>query len=140
MKEGENVMDANAKYLTLALDVRAITDSLIDFVEESKELPKADELLDSFLNSLTELPGVSVKTLSDMGRFGNYESLKTINELFDAGKKKELTAKLHAVSDPSAKSRRSSALQAITILDALERTALYYYEHPGPVSKLALAS
>ena len=83
---------------------------------------------------------MSVKTLSDMGRFGNYESLKTINELFDAGKKKELTAKLHAVSDPSAKSRRSSALQAITILDALERTALYYYEHPGPVSKLALAS
>jgi hypothetical protein len=133
-------MDANTKYLTLALDVRAITDSLIDFVEEGKELQKPNKLLRSFMNSLTEQPGVSVKNLSDMGSFGSYESLKTINELFDSTKRKVLTEKLRAVSNPSSRSRQNSALEAITILDTLERTALYHYEHTGPESKLAIAS
>jgi hypothetical protein len=132
-------MEANTKYLTLALDVRAITDSLIDFVEEDKELPESNDLLRSFLSSLTERTGVSVKTLSEMGRFGNYESLRTINELFDTGKKNELMTKLKAVRSPSSESREASALAAIEILDALERTALYHYEHPGSESRLAFA-
>jgi len=132
-------MEANTRYLTLALDVRAITDSLIEFVEDAKELPASDDLLRSFLNSLTVRTGASVKTLSDMGRFGNYESLKTINELFDADRKKELMNKLQAVSNPSSESRESSALEAITILDALEGTALYHYEHPSPEGRLAFA-
>jgi hypothetical protein len=139
-KRRATVMEANTKYLTLALDVRTITDSLIEFVEEEKELPVSNDLLGSFLNSLTErTTGVSVKTLSDMGRFGNYESLRTINELLDSGKKKELMTKLQAVSNPSCNARQSSALKAIEILDALEGTALYYYEHPGSESRLAFA-
>jgi hypothetical protein len=134
------VMEPNTKYLTLALDVRAITDSLIDFVEDAKELPESNELLRSFLSSLTERTGVSVKTLSEMGRFGNYESLRTINEIFDsADKKKELMSRLRAVSDPSDQARQTAALEAIEILDALEGTALYYYEHPGSESRLAFA-
>jgi hypothetical protein len=133
-------MEPNTKYLTLALDVRTITDSLIEFVEDAKELPQSNDLLRSFLSSLTERTGVSVKTLSDMGRFGNYESLRTINELFDsADKKKELMTRLRAVSDPSDQTRQASALKAIEILDALEGTALYYYEHPGSESRLAFA-
>ena len=133
-------MEPNTKYLSLALDVRTITDSLIEFVEDAKELPQSNDLLRSFLSSLTERTGVSVKTLSDMGRFGNYESLRTINELFDsADKKKELMTRLRAVSDPSDQTRQASALKAIEILDALEGTALYYYEHPGSESRLAFA-
>lgn len=137
--ETEAVMEGNTKYLTLALDVRAITDSLIEFVEDAKDLPEPSDLLRSFLVSLTERAGVSVKTLSDMGRFGNYESLRTINELFNAEKKKELMTKLQAVWDPSSEFREASALDAIAILDALEGTALYHYEHPGPESRVAFA-
>lgn len=132
-------MEPNTKYLTLALDVRTITDSLIDFVEEERELPETDTLLLSFLNSLTERTGVSVKALKDMGRFGNYESVRTINELFDTEKKKALFLRLQAVTDPSDEARQASALEAIEILDSLERTALYHYEHPGSESKLAFA-
>ena len=132
-------MEANTKYLTLALDVRAITDSLIDFVEDAKELPESNDLFRSFLSSLTERTGVSVKTLSDMGRFGNYESLRTINELFDSDKKKELMTELQAVRNRLDQARQASALKAIEILDALEGTALYYYEHPGSESRLAFA-
>ncbi len=133
-------MEMNTRYLTLAQDVRAITDSLIEFVEDGKELQKSNDLLQSFLRSLTEQAGVSVKSLSDMGSFGSYESLKTINELFDSSQRKELTRKLRMVSKPSSKSRRSSALEAIEILDSLESTALFQYEHPGPEGKLAFAS
>lgn len=132
-------MEPNTKYLTLALDVRTITDSLIDFVEEKRELPESGELLLSFLNSLTERTGVSVKALKDMGRFGNYESLRTINELFDTEKKKALFSKLQAVTNRSVEARQTSALEAIEILDSLERTALYHYEHPGSESRLAFA-
>ncbi len=133
------VMEANTKYLTLALDVRAITDSLIEFVDEGKELPEPDDLLRSFISSLTERTAVSVKALSAMGRFGNYESLKTINDLFDADKRKDLMSTLEAARGPLTESRQTSALEAIKFLDTLERTALYRYEHPGPESKLAFA-
>jgi len=132
-------MEPNTKYLTLALDVRTITDSLIDFVEEERELPESGELLLWFLNSLTERTGVSVKALKDMGRFGNYESLRTINELFDTEKKKALSSKLQAVTNRSVEARQASALEAIQILDSLERTALYHYEHPSSESRLAFA-
>src|ERR1035441_3856442 len=103
-------MEANTRYLTLALDVRVITDSLIDFVEEDKELPEPAKLLQAFMNSLTERTGVSVKALSDMGGFGSYEGVRTINELFDADKKKDLVSKLRAVSDRSVKARQAYAL------------------------------
>lgn len=51
-------MEANVKYLTLALDVRKITDALIDFVEEGKELGDDEDFLRSFLNTLEERGGV----------------------------------------------------------------------------------
>ena len=132
-------MEANTRYLTLALDIRSITDSLIEFVEESKELPESNELLGTFLKSLNERTGASVRALSDMGRFGEYESLRTINEIFDSRMKKDLMNKLHEVQDQESETRKDAALEAIELLDSLERAALYRYEHPGPRGRLAFA-
>lgn len=132
-------MEANVKYLTLALDVRKITDALIDFVEEGKELGDDEDFLRSFLNTLEERGEASVKALREMGQFGSYESLKTIQDVFGAEKRRDLLNKLRAVRDQSNGDRQKSALEAIGLLDSLERTALFRFEHAGTEGRLAFA-
>jgi hypothetical protein len=132
-------MEMNTKYLTLALEVRKITDALIQLVEEDQGLPELKLSLDPFLKSLTDQPSVSVKALREMGPFGQYESLRIINEIFQGNKKKELVGKLEAVLNGPAQSREESALTAIRFLDSLERSALYQYENPRPEDRLAFA-
>jgi hypothetical protein len=132
-------MEMNTKYLTLALEVRKITDALIQLVEEDKGLPELKSSLDPFMKSLTDQPSVSVKALREMGPFGQYESLRIINEILHGSRKKELIGKLEAVLNGSVESRDECGLAAIRLLDSIERSALYQYENPRPEDRLAFA-
>lgn len=131
-------MRSNIKYLMLALDVRLITDSLIEFVEKGKDLAPEDEHLQAFLRAIEECGATSVAMLREMGKFGVYENLKTINDVWGRDEKKALlglfrtvlkTDKVRTGDAPTANTREESALKAIEMLDALERAALHLYSH-----------
>lgn len=134
-------MQTSAEYLTLALDVRKLTDSLVQLVEEGTP---SGELNTSIHRVVTSLQGAgnktSVKALRERGTFGKYESLRTMNEVFTASERETLIAKLRMVIEPQPSIQRTeSALAAIGFFDALERKALYHYNR-AQLSKRSVLS
>jgi hypothetical protein len=121
-------MQANSEYLTLALDVRKLTDSLVRLVEEGTP---NDNLRTSIQKVVISLQGggkTSVKSLRERGPFGRYVGVKAISEVFGVEKRKELAVQLRMVIDPrSPEEQKQSALAAIPYFDALERRALYHH-------------
>jgi hypothetical protein len=124
-------MQTSSEYLTLALDVRKLTDSLVRLVEEGTPSDDRDLKADirKVVNSLQGSGKTSVvKSLRERGPFGRYVGVKAISEVFGAEKRKELAEQLSMVINPrSSEEQRKSALAAIPYFDALERRALYHH-------------
>ena len=115
-------MQTSSEYLTLALDVRKLTDSLVRLVEEGT--PSDDRDLKADIRKV-------VNSLQGSGKTSVVKSLrgvKAISEVFGAEKRKELAEQLSMVINPrSSEEQRKSALAAIPYFDALERRALYHH-------------
>ena len=78
-------MQTNTRYLTLALDIRRLSDSLIMLAEENVETPDMLLAISRLLSSLKDAgQGTSVKALRDRGTFGQYENVVTVNEVIKA--------------------------------------------------------
>jgi hypothetical protein len=132
-------MRSNSTYLTLALDVRKLTDSLISLVEGRGESDQLYAPLREVLASL-ESTGqkTSVKSLKERGAFGRHENVVTINRVLRGEDRSNFIKTLRAVISPtSPEQKRQGALEAIPFFDALERRALYYYGHPKPFKRVA---
>jgi hypothetical protein len=126
---GRERMQTSSEYLTLALDVRRLTDSLVRLIEEGTPSDDLNASIRKVLNSLQGSGNTSVvKSLRERGPFGRYVGVKAISEVFGAEKRKELAAKLSTVIGPhSREEQKESALAAIPYFDALERRALYHH-------------
>lgn len=109
--------------LQMAIDVRLITDLLIDFVENSYEVPKSNVTLIQFLRALESDGHSSIRSLRSMGWFGRYESLMMIYNYGNARTKK-LYRYLKTVLNKKAKNKKNAALKAIALLDVLEANCL----------------
>ena len=131
-------MQLNSEYLSLALDVRRLTDSLVRLVEEGHP---SDDLNANIRKVLVSLEGggkTTVKSLRERGPFGQYAGVKAISEVFGAAKRKELASQLSSVMSPrSIEEQRESALEAITYFDALERRALYHHNRARAAKRYA---
>jgi hypothetical protein len=126
--EGESPMRSGSKYLALALDVRKLTDSLIELVEGGTV---SKDLYDSIREVVASIEGAGkktpVKALRQRGKFGHYPSVLAMNEVVRPEKRQEVLERLQGVIDRrNRKRQRESALEAITFFDALERRALYH--------------
>jgi hypothetical protein len=135
-------MRANSRYLTLALDVRKITDSLIRLAEKGQEGPDLPEILPRILASLdANGEGTAVQRLRASGSFGNYENIVTVNEVFE--KPEDRTTVIQQIQQvlnaATPEERRNSAAAAIPYLDAIERRALYRYSRPQVDRRVAIA-
>jgi hypothetical protein len=125
-------MRTNSGYLTLALDIRKLSDSLILLAEEGVQTP---QMLDAMGRLIDSLEGVgqqtSVKALRDRGSFGLHESAMTLKEAITPEHRRELVSKLKALLTPEAlEMKRETALEAVEFFDSLERRALYRYNNP----------
>ena len=126
---GRNIpVRSGLRYLALALDVRKLTDSLIQLVEEGTQ---SAELNASIKKVVVSLEGAgrktSIKALRERGTFGHYPSVHAINEVMTNENRDELILKLQGIINPqNAEQQREMALQAIPFFDALERRALYH--------------
>jgi hypothetical protein len=122
-------MHTSSEYLTLALDVRKLTDSLVRLVEGGAPSDNLNASIRRVVNSLEGSGKTSVvKSLRERGPFGRYVGVRAIGEVFGAEKRKELAAKLSMVINPnSSEEQKESALAAIPLFDALERRALYHH-------------
>jgi hypothetical protein len=119
-------MQTSSEYLALALDVRKVTDSLIQLVEEGTVNPQLNALLQQVMTSLEGTGQTSVKSLRERGAFGKYAGVKAISEEFNEGDRKQLIVKLRMVVQPQPSAQRTkSALAAIEFFDRLERRALF---------------
>lgn len=125
-------MRTNSRYLTLALDIRKLSDALISLAEDNVESPQMFEAIRRLLSSLEGIgQHTSVKALRERGSFGRYENVITVNEAINSDQRAELIRKLRALLTPQANElRREYALDAISLCDSLERRALYKYNHP----------
>jgi len=105
---------------------------LIRLVEEGQESDSLSNSLNKVLASLDDTGGkTSVQRLRDSGSFGSYENMVTRKEAISPGDRVEIVSKLQAVIRPrSPEQRRDSAIAAIPFFDAIERRALYHYNHP----------
>jgi glycine cleavage system protein P-like pyridoxal-binding family len=122
-------MQSNSEYLTLALDVRKITDSLIRLVKDGTT--NEQQFAESIHQVLASLQGgtqTSVRSLRERGPFGRYVSVLAIKEVFNDEARKTLVGKLNIVIQPTSAERTNSALAAIPFFDALERRALYHHK------------
>ena len=122
----------NSRYLTLALNVRKLTDSLITLVEEGIETAELERSVKEVLASLESAGGkTSVRSLRERGAFGQYENVVTIKEVVKAPERAALIGRLQdVISKKNTQERSESAIEAIEFFDALERRALYHYKHP----------
>jgi hypothetical protein len=121
-------MQANSEYLTLALDVRKVTDSLVHLVEEGNPSPELNASIQQVMTSLQGPRQISAKSLRARGPFGRYAGVKAISEVFTQQDRTQLIGKLHMVIQPQPSAQRTeSALAAIEFFDKLERRALYHY-------------
>jgi hypothetical protein len=131
-------VQTSSEYLTLALDVRRLTDSLVRIVEDGAP---AESLSASIRNLVTSLQGTGktpIKSLRERGRFGRYAGVRAINEVFGQEERKEFAGRLRMLIETrSAKERRESALAAIPYFDALERRALYHHRRQQSTRRLA---
>ena len=136
-------MATNSRYLTLALDIRKLSDSLIKLAEEGDaESPVVRTSIQNLLVSLLNAgEKTSVKALRERGTFGRYENVVTVNEVVKPPKRAELIVKLKAVLDPASKDElKESALQAVEFFDTLEQRALYHYRHPKLTARVSITS
>jgi hypothetical protein len=121
-------MQSNSEYLSLALDVRKLTDSLIRLIENGAP---SNDLNDSITQVVISLQGAgktTVKSLRERGPFGRYVSVRAISEVFTDEDRKTLVGKLRMViQPPSLEQQKDSALAAIPFFDQLERRALYHH-------------
>lgn len=121
-------MQASSEYLTLALDVRKVTDSLVNLVEDGTVSPHLGASIQQVMTSLRGAGRTSVKSLRARGPFGRYASVRAINEVFTDKDRAQLVGKLQMVIQPQPSVQRTaSALVAIEFFDKLERRALYHY-------------
>jgi hypothetical protein len=121
-------VQTNAEYLTLALDVRRLTDSLVRLVEDGTPSPDLNASIRKVVISLEGTGKTSVKSLRERGPFGRYAGVKAISEVFGAEKRKELAMKLGMViNSHSPQEQKEGALAAIPFFDALERRALHHH-------------
>ena len=121
-------MQTSSEYLTLALDVRNLTDSLVRLVEEGVPSDNLNASIQRVVISLQGTGKTSVRSLRERGPFGRYAGVKAISEVFGEEKRKELAVKLSLVINPhSPEEQKESALAAIPYFDALERRALYHH-------------
>jgi len=121
-------MQASSEYLTLALDVRKVTDSLIRLVEDGTLSPQLNASIQQVLTSLQGNNLTSVRSLRERGPFGRYVSVRAIKEVFSEDERKRFVGTLQMVVRPQApKERTENALAAIPFFDALERRALYHH-------------
>lgn len=133
-------MQTNSEYLTLALDVRMLTDSLVRLAEGENP---GDDLNSHIRKVVISLEGggkTSVNSLRERGPFGRYAGVRAISEVFGAKERKELAEKLSMVISPhSLEERKASALDAIPYFDALERRALYHHNRAQAAKSLVSA-
>ncbi len=121
-------MQTNSEYLTLALDVRKLTDSLIELVEEGTQSVQLVTSIRQVMISLEGTGQASVKSLRERGPFGRYVGVRAMNEVFSEKQRETFAGTLKMVIDPqSPEQRTESALAAIPFFDALERRALYHH-------------
>ncbi len=111
-------MKANTRYLTLALDVRKVTDSLILLVEKGQQTEVLRDALPQMLISLKAAgERSSVQRLRDSGVFGRYENIVTMNEVVKPEDREQIVHRLQRVlSSASEQERRDSAVEAIPVL------------------------
>ena len=116
--------------------MRKLTDGLITLVERGETPPGLAVNLKKVLASLENAGEVtSVKMLRKRGTFGSYENVVTINEVVRLSNKQDVVDKLtRVINARSKRTRQESAIDAIQFFDALERRALYHYNHP-PLSR-----
>lgn len=131
-------MGTNSRYLTLALNIRQVSNSLIQLVEEDQDSPELTESIGHFLASVENAgQKTTVKALRARGAFGRYENVVTVNEVIKQAQRGILITKLQGLLTPSSpEQRKSDALEAIEFFDALERRALYHYNHPPATREL----
>jgi hypothetical protein len=123
-------MQTSSEYLTLALDVRKVTDSLIELVEQGTPSDQLDTSIRQVMYSLQGTGQATVKSLRERGPFGRYVGVRAISEVFTEADRKTLVGKLRMViQPPSIEQQKDSALAAIPFFDALERRALYHHNH-----------
>jgi hypothetical protein len=122
-------MQSNSEYLTLALDVRKLTDLLIELVEQGAPDDQLNPSIRQVMCSLQGTGQASVKSLRDRGPFGRYVGVRAMKEVFPSDAQRERFAgTLKMVVEPhSPEQRTESALAAIPLFDALERRALYHH-------------
>jgi len=134
-------MAPNSRYLTVALDIRKISDSLIRLAEEGIKPPSLDDSIRQLVVSLQNVgEKTSVKALRERGAFGRYDSLRAVTEVIKPEQRNQLIGKLQAVmSSTSAALQRENALDAIDYFDAIERRALYHYNHSKDERRPALS-
>ena len=133
-------MQTNSEYLTLALDVRKLTDSLIQLVEDGTPSEQLNASIQKVVTSLQGAGGKTpVKSLRERGTFGRYAGVRAISEVLGPDRAK-LIAKLQTVIQPQPSEQRTeSALAAIEFFDALERKALYHYSRAQLTKRSALS-
>jgi len=133
-------MQTNSEYLALALDVRKVTDSLINVVEGGTVSPELSTRLQQVMTSLQSTGQTSVKSLRERGPFGKYAGVKAISEEFNERDRKQLIVKLGMVVQPQPPAKRmESALEAIKFFDRLERRALYRHSRTRTPKPLVLS-
>jgi hypothetical protein len=122
-------MQSNSEYLTLALDVRRLTDSLIELVEGGTPSPELGASIQEVVASLEGAGSkVSVKGLRERGAFGRYAGARAIGEAVIGLERNKIVEVLLSVIRPQAREQRiDSALAAIQFFDTVERRALYHY-------------
>jgi hypothetical protein len=125
-------MRSNSGYLTLALDIRKLSDALISLAEDGTRSPDMFEAMSRLIDSLEGVgQQTSVRSLRDRGSFGLHESAVTLKEAITPEHRIEFIAKLRAILAPEPdESKRETALEAVAFFDTLERRALYRYNHP----------
>jgi hypothetical protein len=125
-------MQTSSEYLTLALDVRKVTDSLIRLVEQGTPSDDLNSSITQVVKSLQSTGKTTVKSLRERGPFGRYVSVRAISEVFPDEKRKKFVGTLQQLQqmlfDPhSPEQRTESALSAIPYFDEWERRALYHH-------------
>ena len=124
----EVAMQGSLEYLTLALDVRRLTDSLVRIVEGGTRPEDLNANIRKVVISLQGTGKTSIKSLRERGRFGRYAGVRAIKEVFGQTERQEFAEKLEKlIKTRSVEQRRESALDAIPYFDALERRALYHH-------------
>jgi hypothetical protein len=131
-------MGSNSRYLTLALDIRKLSNALIRLVEDDQDNAEIRKSIGHLLDSIENAgQKTTVKALRERGTFGQYENVITVNEVIKDDRRVDLIAKLQGVLVfNSPEQRKENALEAIAFFDVIERRALYHYNHPKTVREL----